>query len=227
MREVRFDQAFMYAYSMREKTHANRTMEDNVPEDVKQRRLREIIEVYRECLLPKNHQEEQGKLRLVLVEEESQRSNESRPMLTGRTDGNRRVIFPGESLMKLPEGLALQLAQRRSTTAAAVGRGKIEGDVVLRADLAEQKDVPLSVSDLLFAPNTVKDEDHIPYTQNGLRVYPESVIESGNAVELVDGKTLVGQYVLVRVVRSFTSTLKGYAVAVSSIKEYKEIEPFL
>ena len=38
MREVEYDQAFMFAYSMRGKTHAHRRMEDDVPDDVKQRR---------------------------------------------------------------------------------------------------------------------------------------------------------------------------------------------
>ena len=39
---VRFDKAFMFAYSMREKTHAHRRLEDDVPEPTKLRRLREV-----------------------------------------------------------------------------------------------------------------------------------------------------------------------------------------
>ena len=38
MKEVEYDQAFMFAYSMRGKTHAHRRMQDDVPDDVKQRR---------------------------------------------------------------------------------------------------------------------------------------------------------------------------------------------
>ena len=38
MREVEYDQAFMFAYSMRGKTHAHRRMEDDVDEGIKQRR---------------------------------------------------------------------------------------------------------------------------------------------------------------------------------------------
>jgi MiaB/RimO family radical SAM methylthiotransferase len=70
MKEVRFDQAFMYAYSLREKTHAARseTLSDDVPESVKQRRLREVIDTYHMQLRAKNVEEEQGRLRLVLVE---------------------------------------------------------------------------------------------------------------------------------------------------------------
>ena len=42
MRAVRFDKAFMFAYSMREKTHAHRRLVDDVPPAVKQARLREV-----------------------------------------------------------------------------------------------------------------------------------------------------------------------------------------
>jgi tRNA A37 methylthiotransferase MiaB len=38
MREIEFDEAFMFAYSLREKTPAHRKYEDNVPEHEKQRR---------------------------------------------------------------------------------------------------------------------------------------------------------------------------------------------
>lgn len=48
MKEVKFDQAFMFAYSLRDKTHASHTMEDNVPPEIKQRRLQEIIDAYTE-----------------------------------------------------------------------------------------------------------------------------------------------------------------------------------
>jgi tRNA A37 methylthiotransferase MiaB len=39
--------AFLFAYSMREKTHAHRRMQDNVPEDVKKRRLIEMIDTFK------------------------------------------------------------------------------------------------------------------------------------------------------------------------------------
>jgi tRNA A37 methylthiotransferase MiaB len=52
MRATGFDQAFMFAYSKRDKTHAARHLEDDVPADVKQRRLAEIIDTFREVRLP-------------------------------------------------------------------------------------------------------------------------------------------------------------------------------
>jgi tRNA A37 methylthiotransferase MiaB len=44
---IQYDMAFLFAYSMREKTHAHRKMQDNVPEDVKKARLIEMIEVFK------------------------------------------------------------------------------------------------------------------------------------------------------------------------------------
>ncbi|KAJ2745903.1 hypothetical protein GGI20_001782 [Coemansia sp. BCRC 34301] len=46
MQQVGFDLAFMFAYSMREKTHAHRKYQDDVPADVKSRRLQEIIATF-------------------------------------------------------------------------------------------------------------------------------------------------------------------------------------
>ena len=45
--QVKYDFGFMFAYSMREKTHAHRRLVDNVPEEVKQTRLRKMIDVFR------------------------------------------------------------------------------------------------------------------------------------------------------------------------------------
>lgn len=97
METIKYDQAFMFAYSLREKTTAHRLMKDDVPEEVKQRRLREIIEVFQRNIHEKNEQKEVGKFRCVLVEGESKRSNKHGVRLWhGRTDQNKRVIFPIE-----------------------------------------------------------------------------------------------------------------------------------
>jgi MiaB/RimO family radical SAM methylthiotransferase len=103
LEEVRYDQAFMFAFSRREGTHAARTMVDNVPEVIKQRRLREIIDTYQEIVHTKNSQEEVGRLRLVLVEGETRkRSRDVDGLRTwnGRTDQNKRIFFPVGTLEK-------------------------------------------------------------------------------------------------------------------------------
>ena len=84
----------MYAYSLRDKTHAAHTMQDNVSSEEKQRRLTEIIDNFRRNVQMKNEKEELGKLSLVLVEGPSTKSTAEMPSLTGRTDGNKRVVFP-------------------------------------------------------------------------------------------------------------------------------------
>lgn len=94
MEKVQFDQAFMFAYSMRGKTHAHRTMEDDVPADVKNRRLNEVIKTFRREVQRRNDEVEVGRLRLVLVEGESKRSIPENRMFSGRTDQNKRVVFP-------------------------------------------------------------------------------------------------------------------------------------
>jgi MiaB/RimO family radical SAM methylthiotransferase len=96
MERVRYDQAFMFAYSMREKTNAHRTMQDNVPEEVKQRRLREIIDLFHKTVQQKNIEQEVGRLRLVLTDGESRRSTPDRRTWSGRTDQNKRIVFAVE-----------------------------------------------------------------------------------------------------------------------------------
>ncbi|KAL7576073.1 hypothetical protein ACA910_000855 [Epithemia clementina (nom. ined.)] len=94
MEIIRYDQAFMFAYSMREKTHAHRTMQDDVPAEIKQRRLSEIIEVFHSKVHEKNSETEVGKFRCVLLEGESKRSTEGAKLWHGRTDQNKRIVFP-------------------------------------------------------------------------------------------------------------------------------------
>jgi MiaB/RimO family radical SAM methylthiotransferase len=94
MKTIAYDQAYMFAYSMRGKTHAHRSMVDDVAADVKQRRLQEVIDVFRTGVQERNEQVEVGRLRLVLLEGESKRSTPDNPAWSGRTDQNKRIIFP-------------------------------------------------------------------------------------------------------------------------------------
>lgn len=96
MREVGFDFAYMYKYSERPKTLAERRFEDDVPEEVKGRRLAEIIEIQRANALVWN-QKQVGKTQKVLVENVSKKSEEH---MSGRNDGNAMVVFPKGNLEK-------------------------------------------------------------------------------------------------------------------------------
>ncbi len=90
MERVRFDAAFMFKYSDREGTLAHRTMEDNVPEEVKTQRLQEIITLQGAHSLASN-QGDVGREFEVLVEGESKRSASD---YCGRTQQYKMVVFP-------------------------------------------------------------------------------------------------------------------------------------
>jgi tRNA-2-methylthio-N6-dimethylallyladenosine synthase len=89
MREAGFDSAFMFKYSERPGTYAAKKLEDNVPEEVKNRRLQEIIDLQLELSRQSNEQD-LGKEFEILTEGFSKRSREQ---LFGRTDQNKVVIF--------------------------------------------------------------------------------------------------------------------------------------
>ena len=101
----------MYAYSLREKTHAAHTMEDDVPEETKQRRLREIIETFRRTVQRRNERVELGAERLVLVEGPSTKSTAEKPSLTGRTDENKRCVFGAIPLPRDTKGIVSTVPQ--------------------------------------------------------------------------------------------------------------------
>lgn len=90
IKEVKFDFAFMYKYSERPKTLAERRYEDNIPEEVKSARLTEIINLQLSQALA-SHQAQIGKTHKVLVEGFSKRSDD---FLSGRNDYNSKTIFP-------------------------------------------------------------------------------------------------------------------------------------
>ncbi len=89
MREVRYDHAFMFMYSERPDTFAARKYTDDVPPDVKKRRLQEIIELQTE-ISRENNEKDVGRHFTVLVEGPSRRSDEQ---LAGRNDANKMIVF--------------------------------------------------------------------------------------------------------------------------------------
>lgn len=90
MREVGYDSAFMFKYSERPGTYASKHLPDDVPEDVKIRRLNELIQLQTEISAAQNKKDE-GHEFDVLVEGFSKRSREQ---LCGRTEQNKMVVFP-------------------------------------------------------------------------------------------------------------------------------------
>ena len=93
---VHYDFAYMFKYSERPKTLAERRYADDVPEEVKGRRLNEIIEKQLAHSLASN-QRMVGTIQKVLIEGNSKRSEE---YLCGRTGSNAMVVFPKENQEK-------------------------------------------------------------------------------------------------------------------------------
>ena len=90
---VKYDFGYMFSYSERPNTQAQRKLEDDVPEDVKKRRLQEIIEkqMGHSLIRNKNHV---GKTHKVLVEGVSKKSKDE---LFGRNTQNTVIVFPKEN----------------------------------------------------------------------------------------------------------------------------------
>lgn len=89
MREVGYDSAFMFKYSERPGTYASKHLPDDVPEEVKLRRLAEMIELQTK-LSAESNAKDVGKEFDVLIEGFSKRSREQ---LFGRTGQNKVVVF--------------------------------------------------------------------------------------------------------------------------------------
>ena len=89
MRECAYDSAFMFKYSERPGTYASKHLPDDVPEEVKIRRLNELIELQNQ-LSAESNAKDVGKTFEVLVEGISKRSKEQ---LFGRTEQNKVVVF--------------------------------------------------------------------------------------------------------------------------------------
>lgn len=89
MKEVGFDSAFMFKYSERPGTYAAKKLKDDIPDDIKTRRLQEIINLQNQLSLESNIRDV-GKTFEVLVEGFSKRSKDQ---LFGRTSHNKVIIF--------------------------------------------------------------------------------------------------------------------------------------
>lgn len=90
MKHVGYDYAFMFKYSERPNTLAAKKYADDVPEEIKGRRLQEIIDLQQE-LSHKSNLKDIGKEFEVLVENVSKKSQKE---LSGRNSGNKVVVFP-------------------------------------------------------------------------------------------------------------------------------------
>jgi len=96
MEKVQYDFAYMFMYSERPKTLAERKYKDDVPEEIKKRRLQEVVDLQRKHSGIRT-QQGLGKIHRVLIEGFSKKSNE---MMMGRTSENLVCVFPKQNFKK-------------------------------------------------------------------------------------------------------------------------------
>ncbi|MEO8398836.1 MAG: tRNA (N6-isopentenyl adenosine(37)-C2)-methylthiotransferase MiaB [Ignavibacteriaceae bacterium] len=114
MRKVRYDGAYMFKYSPREGTKAYK-MKDDLSDEIKTKRLQEIIDLQREISLEIN-QSLVGTEEIVLVEGFSRKSNQ---FFSGRTDTNKVVIIPFDK--KIKEGNYIKVKINKATSGTLFG----------------------------------------------------------------------------------------------------------
>ncbi len=112
---VKYDYGYMFAYSERPNTPAAKKLTDDIPADVKNRRLTEVIAKQQLHSLERN-QMAIGKVHKILVEGFSKRSAEH---LCGRNDQNKMVVFPKENFRK---GDYVNVLVTECTAATLIGK---------------------------------------------------------------------------------------------------------
>ncbi len=116
IKDCKFDLAYMYAYSERPGTLAARRYADDIPEDVKKRRLTEIIDTQYESQR-ESYKQDVGKVFEVLIESDSKRSDQH---WMGRNTQNKAVVFPkGDAGLK--KGDYVQVKVTSVTSATLIG----------------------------------------------------------------------------------------------------------
>ena len=115
MKQVRYELAYMFFYSERPGTLAQKKYEDDIPESVKKSRLKEIIDIQKTINIELN-EAEIGKIHEVLIEGVSKRDKND---LRGRNSQNKMIIFPKENYSL---GDFVKVKIEKSTSATLIGK---------------------------------------------------------------------------------------------------------
>lgn len=112
MSYAQYSMSYMFIYSERPGTLAAKKYPDDIPEDVKKRRLSEIIQLQNKISIERN-QSEIGKVRKVLIEGDSKRSSAH---FKGRTSQNKMVVFPKEGQLTPGDYVEVEISDATSAT---------------------------------------------------------------------------------------------------------------
>jgi tRNA-2-methylthio-N6-dimethylallyladenosine synthase len=118
MEYVQYDFGFMFMYSERPGTPAAKKLDDNIPENIKKRRLQEIVDSQQKHGRIKN-QQKIGKTLEVLIEKTSKKSNDQ---WSGRAQQNTVVVFPKEQY-KVGDFVLVEIESCTSATLIGTGVG--------------------------------------------------------------------------------------------------------
>ncbi len=118
MKEANYSMSYMFYYSERPRTKAEKTLEDDVPLDVKKRRLGEIIRLQNQLSFEHN-KKDIGKVFEVLIEGDSKKSDKE---FKGRNSQNKVIIFPKENGLSIGDYTYVKVLDATSATLI----GKIE-----------------------------------------------------------------------------------------------------
>lgn len=117
MRHSKYDMSYMFFYSERPGTLAARRYKDDIPEDVKKKRLDEIVKL-QNALSRESNLQDLGKTFKVLIEGNSKRSDQD---WMGRTSQNKVVVFPKEQY-QLNKGSYVMVKVVDCTGATLIGK---------------------------------------------------------------------------------------------------------
>ena len=120
MNLVKYDFGFMFKYSERPGTLASRKLDDNIPEEIKQRRLSEIIDLQFKHSF-ENLSKYVNKKTVVLIEKQSKKS---KGFWAGRNEQNIMVVFPKEDF-KTGEFVEVLVKENTATTLKGLGLNRI------------------------------------------------------------------------------------------------------
>lgn len=152
---VRFETAYMFAYSRRERTHAAYHLADDVPPATKARRLQEVIAAFRAGAAAA-HAADVGRAHLVLVEGPARKSTPGAPLLTGRTDDGKRCVLP--AVARVHAGLDAALAAAAAAESGRSGGAAPAAGAVLRpGDFVAVEVVGAGATSLAGRPLAVTD----------------------------------------------------------------------
>jgi tRNA-2-methylthio-N6-dimethylallyladenosine synthase len=121
MEYARYDMSYMFFYSERPGTLASRRYSDDIPEEVKKRRLEEIVKLQNRLSLEKNRRDV-GRIFDVLIEGDSRKSSAD---WRGRNSQNKVVVFPKDG-SELKKGEYASVSIEDCTGATLIGRALVK-----------------------------------------------------------------------------------------------------